>query len=303
MADTSSDLKAPNAACKLASKTIASSDVAAFAGLHAYVPRSLAIYRWLARAGVLPPTEEQRWDNWLRAQGAAAAAALDATRGDLALVRQSLRKLAADAKLPDDDANALLAQAERLSHFATGRASETDEVARERIAESNTRWVRFAVRPDVVILGRLDGRRDEPDGRRVWIELKRRVGALPPAPPAYDIIQVRAYLAAGAHVLGDRMVLREVDSAGRARETEVRADPAAWAEIETALVASARLARRMAEDPVPHRRRAFAEHVRAGRHVAAERVLASYVPRMDDGRAWPIETDLAVEKAMHVETN
>jgi hypothetical protein len=270
---------------------ISCSEVAALTGRHPYVPRPLAIQKWLAKHRLAKPSPQQAVDQLLSAMNAQLV--LDKTDGTEPAIRTALETLAQEYKLDAEATALVVAQVPFLARMTTGRKAEADITEKEQYQECNTKWVRYPIREDLALTGRLDAR--AADG--TWIEIKRRMGMLAATPPSYDLIQVQAYM----HALSlPKMILQERDAKGVDRKTVVVRDDKAWNEIETELVRATRLALRLADDPF--RCRAFIEHVDKERWLAAERVLDSCLPKMAGPTDAGDAIDLAIEQELKKET-
>jgi hypothetical protein len=89
--------------------------------------------------------------------------------------------------------------------------------------------------PGYLLQGKVDGRL--PDG--TIVEVKTRAGGWFSAPPAHDVIQLRAYLAMFGAARG-LLVEESQRDATKHRETEVLADAAAWGDVAGALAEAVR---------------------------------------------------------------
>lgn len=229
---------------------LSASRLAAAIGQHPYVPHTEALLEVCAASGtwkatvaatkarLCAKTPQAAFHALLAATPALATVVRDATARATAATATADDIAAAigDARADHDLLAAAAASAVAMRRGVVCEAPALDAFAARRRVHVGARNARMAYlrTPHYTLGGRVDGVQD--DG--AIIEAKTRMRWVD-APPAYDLLQLRAYLAI-AHANGAKEpngVLLETFPDGRTRETRVTHDLDAWAAVHDALVA------------------------------------------------------------------
>ena len=169
------------------------SEFASLIGRHPYRSRHETILTILARAKVVKykSTETQINEATKQLYAGANKPKVIISDKDVAV---DIQRAVASGKLDSTAANLLQKHAHQVARKTNGQVIEEQIVKQDKIRDNNKKAYTLALIPNkVIVIGRIDGQQQ--DGKYIEIKMRNKPIDLTIAPPDYDIIQCRLYMA------------------------------------------------------------------------------------------------------------